>query len=171
MSTGVNCRTCGASRRMHEALLGEVGLDGVAFLRLRRARLQTLESQIRTNVQFRLKNYPGALLACSNTTWESLSYGQQLLWNIDELEARWQRLLRRFPSAHALEINWDGYVSNSTLLAVADALRCPRANFQHLHRHSRKRMDFGALRALDLDYRAKMNYTDEQRWEIRLARF
>lgn len=156
---------------MHEALLEELGEEKVAFIRLRRSRILTLQSQAQTSIRFRLKNYPGALLRVFNKTWESMTYEEQLLWAIDELEARWQRLLALHPKVHALEVNWDQHLSPQMLQGVASSLRCPSAQFGHSHHHDRKPLNLSRLWLIDEAYRKRMDFTEEQKWAIRLTRF
>lgn len=156
---------------MHEALIEELGVEHVAFIRLRRSRIETMKSQARTTIRFRLMNYPGALLRVSNETWEGMPYEEQLLWAIDELEARWQRLVSLYPRVHALEVNWDKHISPQMFREVASSLRCPSAEFGHQHNHDRKPVDVSRLLMIDAIYKRRMGFTEEQKWAIRLARF
>ena len=50
--------------------------------------------------------HPDIALPMPKLTWAKLSDAQRLLWFIDEVEARWQRLRRAHPVVPHLTVNW-----------------------------------------------------------------
>jgi len=56
------------------------------------------------------------VLAPPAGVWERLDAAQRNMWFIDEVEARWQRLLAKHPSTERLELKWCAPTDFSTLL-------------------------------------------------------
>ena len=50
--------------------------------------------------------HPDIELPVSRLTWAKMSDAQSILWYIDEVEARWQRLRRAHPVLPHLTVNW-----------------------------------------------------------------
>jgi hypothetical protein len=101
--------------------------------------------------------------------WLSLSMHQRVLWVIDETEARWQALLREFPSLERSEIHWsitdDNILRAVTEIAAVIGVR-PNQTEQHFskpgahgkHEHERG-ISISRIMLEDEVYRKLMNYT------------
>ena len=88
----------------------------VRFIRIIRSRFDTVRSFMgegkvpcsQTEGMFTLcpMKHPDIALPVARITWAKLSDAQSILWFIDEVEARWQRLRRAHPILAHLTVNW-----------------------------------------------------------------
>lgn len=148
-----------------------LGIDNVAFLRLRRDRYGSVLSHVGSRLTFVLENNRNAILRATDDQWRQLTTHQRYLWAIDELEARWQRLLANNPGVHALEINWDSSIRPADIDAVGELLHCDmNASLPHAHNHFRNvSSDYQSHIESDIEYHRVMQYTDEQRRMIAMV--
>lgn len=160
--------------RMHEAMVEVLGIDEVAFFRLRRDRYSTIHSQNGTLLRFVIRNNRNAILQATDEQWNRLTKHQQYLWAIDELEAKWQRLLATYPQMHALELNWKSTISPSSLRALGRLLECrfpPRPPHAHNHNNVITKQDMEDHIRSDREYQDIMQYTEDQKRMIAMVQF
>lgn len=117
--------------------------------------------------------HPDTALRVDTSVWQSLSKVHKNLWFIDEVEARWQRLLATHPQLPHLTVRWcDSRQLQDSHAAIARfvgafggvgevaAVRCPH------HAHGRANLSESVLAAADRIYHQRMNYTAAQLWLI-----
>lgn len=159
---------------MHEAMIEVLGVENIAFVRLRRDRYGTTRSQNATKgLVLVLSNNPNAVLSVTQEQWESMTQHQRYLWAIDELEARWQRLLINYPKVHALEINWEEFIPEDGIRVLRDILQCPSndASIVHKHWHNVDRGHDATERESDVEYKNILKLSEKERRMITMVQF
>ena len=142
----------------------------ISFVRIIRSRYDTVRSFMNeskvpcgSDVAWTLcpLYHPDSVLKVSNTTWAKLSASQRNMWFVDEVEARWQRLLLTYPSLPHLTVNW---CNRDQLLkarvAVADfiggGVLSPKPCSSHTH--GQKNLSDFVLAADDARYKTLVAY-------------
>lgn len=111
----------------------------------------------------------------TNDTWSTMTFEQQYLWFVDEVEAQFQQLLQENPDVSYLECNWSDdlgpcfeIVSSILGLQVEDG-------GVHVKLHTKKNPlsseDKKRILQADEDYGNVMEYTDEIRNSISEVQF
>ena len=101
--------------------------------------------------------------------WRGLKELQKALWMVDEVEARWQSFLRRYPQMERIEVFWGRGFEGSIEAAVAKVARTLRLPDPPKEAVKRTQVHAGALSAsaprdiklyqLDREYREMMQFS------------
>ena len=144
----------------------------VRFIRIIRSRFDTVRSFMgedkvpcsQTEGMYTLcpLKHPEVALPVSRLTWAKLSDMQRVLWLIDEVEARWQRLRRAHPILPHLTVNWcTGEQLAVAWRAVADFIGeghlSPKACPPRVH--DKYDVSDEELSVQDAQYQSIMNYS------------
>lgn len=146
------------------------------FIRIRRDRVETIIS-ITSDMKYwehdyyryhPCENVPAVILKVNPQVWASFNRYVMALWFLDEVEARWNRMLAYNPQMPTTEVLWGSRWSNSvneSLTEIANVIGTRRLNAtspaKNEHAHKRRKEDVALhmyIIEMDRMYQRAMGY-------------
>jgi len=167
-------------------------MDNLFFIRIRRSRFESatsFESRMsqETGGMFTLtpNEQPQSIVLMPPTypTWNSMNGFKKALWYVDEVEARWQKLIQQYPHLKILEVQWSKYHPHKygTLHQVMEKIAqsigleaIPESSITNEQQHGTKNVTDTMLVNFcqqNREYFELMNYTKEQHELIKATQF